>query len=249
MPVCVSCSDTITNGAETAVDCGGGVCDTCGERGACVAATDCTSKQCDANECTSCVNGVKDGVETGIDCGGATCAGLYGGTCAVGGGCVADGDCNTGKCDTSVVPNVCAAKTPADTCLGGAYASGAVDLLKTDVDCGGADCAKVGKACVDGQTCGADADCASGQCRSGKCTSCSNSAEDGGETDVDCGGNDCSPCADAKECLVATDCASGQCEADMCTSCVNQVKDGTENGVDCGIATVALRPWAPYRCL
>ena len=62
MPVCVSCSDTITNGAETAVDCGGGVCDTCGERGACVAATDCTSKQCDANECTSCVNGVKDGV-------------------------------------------------------------------------------------------------------------------------------------------------------------------------------------------
>jgi hypothetical protein len=46
--VCVSCSDSTRNGDETGLDCGGAVCDSCGDGLACTAATDCGSGQCDA---------------------------------------------------------------------------------------------------------------------------------------------------------------------------------------------------------
>jgi hypothetical protein len=59
------------------------------------------------------------------------------------------------------------------------------------------------------------------------------------ETDVDCGGPQCSAigvvCALGQLCAADGDCdRSGQCEAGISTSCSNDVVDGVETGVDCG---------------
>jgi outer membrane protein assembly factor BamB len=72
---------------------------------------------------------------------------------------------------------------------------------------------------------------------SGNCDpTCSDTALDGSETDIDCGGPICAPCADNKNCLVPSDCASGVCTAGVCAapSCVDTVQNGSETGVDCG---------------
>ncbi|MBW2455181.1 MAG: hypothetical protein JRI68_11755, partial [Deltaproteobacteria bacterium] len=41
---------------------------------------------------------------------------------------------------------------------------------------------------------------------------CTNSVQDGDETDVDCGGDTCPACADGLECLTYTDCESRFCD-------------------------------------
>jgi hypothetical protein len=38
---------------------------------------------------------------------------------------------------------------------------------------------------------------------------CSDSSQNGNETDVDCGGDACSPCSNGAKCLVSADCVSG----------------------------------------
>src|SRR5688572_23304953 len=45
---------------------------------------------------------------------------------------------------------------------------------------------------------------------------CSDGVQNGDETDVDCGGPDCSPCADGGACLVDGDCESGTCDNGTC---------------------------------
>lgn len=47
--------------------------------------------------------------------------------------------------------------------------------------------------------------------------SCSDSAQDGDETDIDCGGTVCGACASGLKCVLGTDCQSGTCTAaDTC---------------------------------
>ena len=67
--LCTSCTDTVKNGVETDVDCGGADCKGCGQGAACTGPSDCASLQCESNVCTSCVNQIKDGLETDVDCG------------------------------------------------------------------------------------------------------------------------------------------------------------------------------------
>jgi hypothetical protein len=57
-----------------------------------------------------------------------------------------------------------------------------------------------------------------------------------GESDVDCGGANCSPCADGKACTASTDCNSGNCLNGKCSTpnCSDGVLDGSETDVDCG---------------
>ena len=67
-------------------------------------------------------------------------------------------------------------------------------LGETDVDCGGETC---DARCGPGQECGASADCVGGyQCMVGECTEhhCTNGVRDADETEVDCGGIECSAC-------------------------------------------------------
>ncbi|MCA9516427.1 MAG: hypothetical protein KC635_15915 [Myxococcales bacterium] len=46
---------------------------------------------------------------------------------------------------------------------------------------------------------------------------CDNGAQDGDETDVDCGGS-CGPCASGEACGDAADCATGICDEDVCVA-------------------------------
>jgi hypothetical protein len=41
---------------------------------------------------------------------------------------------------------------------------------------------------------------------------CTDMMKDGHESDVDCGGPDCSPCMAGQACTVQSDCASGTCD-------------------------------------
>jgi len=137
-----TCKDTIKNGKETDVDCGGDTCEACGNGKDCLAHADCLSGLCDAKKCVErgCTNKLKDGTETDVDCGGTACA-----PCANGLGCSVGTDCVSKVCgtDTKCAPASCTDKVKNGT--------------ETDVDCGGGGC----PACGAGLACGAVTDCAS----------------------------------------------------------------------------------------
>ncbi|MEZ4448891.1 MAG: lamin tail domain-containing protein [Nannocystaceae bacterium] len=65
---------------------------------------------------------------------------------------------------------------------------------------------------------------------------CDDLVQNGGETDVDCGGGDCPPCADGLLCGEGTDCGSGVCTDSVCQvpSCDDMVQNALETDVDCG---------------
>src|SRR5947209_599696 len=64
---------------------------------------------------------------------------------------------------------------------------------------------------------------------------CMDGAQDGDETDIDCGGS-CKPCDTGKGCARGKDCLSTFCTNKLCDapSCMDGVKNGTESDVDCG---------------
>ncbi|MDC3956591.1 hypothetical protein [Polyangium jinanense] len=65
------------------------------------------------------------------------------------------------------------------------------------------------------------------------CFSCSDNAQNGTETDVDCGGECIERCELGQKCLVTSDC-QGECDNNVCVDCFDNVKNGTEGDVDCG---------------
>jgi hypothetical protein len=108
------------------------------------------------------------------------------------------------------------------------------DLGESDFDCGGA-C----NPCGAGQDCRNVADCAEELlCHEGTCVveGCTNTAQDGAETDVDCGGGDCNRCITGQACNVEQDCESDVCVDAECQApaCDDQVANGKETGRDCG---------------
>lgn len=163
-----NCTNGITDGVETDIDCGGGTCPACGPGSACGSFTDCDSQVCTGNICQapSCNDGIKNGTESGTDCGG-TCLG-----CATGGPCNAGSDCQSGVC----AGNVCQAPTCVDAVENG---------TETDVDCGGGTCGD----CAIAKKCTAASDCLSNFCSSGHCRCPSQaftftiSSNNGGSTD------------------------------------------------------------------
>ena len=104
-----SCTDTVKNGSETDVDCGGGVCPKCANSKGCSKQTDCQGGVCTGGTCAapSCSDGVKNGAESDIDCGGATCP-----KCKNGSGCGSGKDCASGVCSAGkciIAPTSCLA--------------------------------------------------------------------------------------------------------------------------------------------
>lgn len=75
----------------------------------------------------------------------------------------------------------------------------------------GAGCAALAEACV------THPDCESGNCDAGFCAAslCENFAQDGSESDVDCGGT-CDGCLVGQMCTAGGDCASGYCREGLC---------------------------------
>jgi hypothetical protein len=157
--------------------------------------------------------------------------------------CTDGSQCPSGVC----LSPVCQSPTCSDGVENGA---------ETTVDCGGGSC----PGCATGETCFLSTDCASGgcsggicqpgcttgaECPSGVCTggycraaNCADGAQNGEETDVDCGGTapSCVRCADGEGCASGADCGSQVCSGGICQppSCSDGIRNGAEVGVDCG---------------
>jgi plastocyanin len=224
--VAPKCTDTVQNGFETDVDCGGiasgSGCNTCADGKHCAVNTDCGSSSiCKVGVCTavSCTDTVKDGTETDVDCGGATCRGQNK-LCAVGKTCAVSADCASLFCNPSTLK--CATPTCTDT-----FANG----TESDVDCGGTCATK----CANGKLCGGGTDCASGVCNSGICgtlalgIACTTGANCGSGNCVDgvcCSASSCSSCQACSATLKQDGLTNGLC---------GNVKDGTDPHTSCPV--------------
>ena len=106
---------------------------------------------------------------------------------------------------------------------------------ETDLDCGGPNCTP----CSKNKGCQISRDCQSEVCNRAKrvcaAPTCSDGAQNGNETDVDCGGS-CKACPVGDSCAKDRDCASGICQMDTCAmpTCMDGVKNGMETDIDCG---------------
>lgn len=89
--------------------------------------------------------------------------------------------------------------------------------------------------CNEAADCGGHAACSSHVCQP---PSCSDTATNGEETDVDCGGPSCPPCVVGRTCLEGRDCDSARCDGvtHLCLAgtCMDLLKNGDERAVDCG---------------
>jgi hypothetical protein len=112
--VCVAatCVDTVLNGAETDVDCGGQDCGPCANGEMCLAFTDCVSQFCDSAVspplCAPCVDDVDCSSAPGTYCDAGLCVALLdnGAPCAApnecsSGYCPVDGICCDAPCDAA----------------------------------------------------------------------------------------------------------------------------------------------------
>lgn len=114
---------------------------------------------------------------------------------------------------------------------------------ESDVDCGGS-CIR---GCGSGASCSTSDDCEVEllcDTQRSVCTapSCSDLQLTGTETDVDCGGDQCSPCGANAGCEVGNDCLSGVCVNATCqaATCADGLQNGDELQVDCASESCGL---------
>lgn len=69
--------------------------------------------------------------------------------------------------------------------------------------------------------CRDDDECTGGTCVDNACRpfSCTDGAQNGQETAIDCGGTECAPCELGLGCALGSDCASGACVGSVCVEC------------------------------
>jgi hypothetical protein len=208
-----SCNDSVRNGSETDIDCGGKDCNKCVVNKACKNYGDCEERVCRDGVCQAsmCANGKLDGDETDIDCGGRVCPG-----CDYYKECWSYRDCLSLACDagqSKCVPAYCM--------------DGVKNPNEASLDCGGP-CLK---RCAVGQHCFGDGkrgwdkefDCVSAVCVNFMCQApaCDDEVKNGLETDVDCGRSadtGCTGCAIGKACREHSDCLSGKCDQLVCVN-------------------------------
>jgi hypothetical protein len=207
--------------------CTNGVCGTTNEaKGTACAVTNGTICD-DIGNCipATCVDGIKNGNETDKDCGGLCTP------CADNLMCGVAADCMSGVCDAATMK--CAVPTCMDMVHNG---------TETDKDCGGT-CAMAptNKTCADGLGCMAGTDCTSKVCDGAmmKCSAptCTDTVQNGTETDIDCGGSCATKCATGLKCMAPCDCIGGVCSGMpmICQpSCTDTVKNQDESDIDCG---------------
>ena len=235
-----TCFDGLRSGDETDVDCGGSCAANCVSGQDCADGGDCESGLCNVDnlECVddSCFDGVLTSGESDVDCGGVCARG-----CGLGQACSVGGDCASDEC------------LPDNTCTVDPCSDGVQNGDESDVDCGGS-CAT---GCVVDQACTTPDDCASGYCSvsTGLCVDdhCIDGRVSADESDVDCGGADCTGCEYGESCNLASDCryASYGCQIDT-NVCVQHYEDGVLSGdetdVDCGGNSGAPRCVAGAGC-
>jgi hypothetical protein len=205
----VGCSDDGAGGGT-----GGGSTSSAGGAGGseCSAPQDCpgSDTECQTRTCVAGTCGfsfVAEGSplaeqETG-DCRNQVCDGKGGVTDATDATDVLDdgNDCTDDLCDGSMPGNAPSAAGTACGSNGGSVCDG-------------------DGACVE---CASGTDCASGVCSNGTCAAptCADAVKNGSETDVDCGGTDCSACALGDACASGSDCETSVCSADVCAHAVD----------------------------
>ena len=231
-----TCDDGVRSGAETDIDCGGPECAACPTDSNCDRHSDCNSLVCRAATCRapSCDDAVRNGTETDTDCGG-DCP-----PCDDGAACETASDCRSQVCAS--------AQCQVPSCSDGLRNGDEVDIDcdgscppciscfdaelnggETDIDCGGA-CAP----CALDQDCYVAEDCETGVCvgRDGGPTGnlcskphCGNGQVDENETDLDCGGPDCTPCSMGQTCQAQSDCGIGVCNGFCAQPCQDAALD------------------------
>jgi formylglycine-generating enzyme required for sulfatase activity len=122
-----TCNNTIRDGQETDVDCGGAECKPCVDGKACVAPSDCAGGSCTDKVCSTanCKNNVTDGSETDSDCGGAVCP-----RCTIGKRCKVGTDCASATCDQSLACACPPSMATVAKATGGAYCIDQVEVTK-----------------------------------------------------------------------------------------------------------------------
>lgn len=158
------------------------------------------------------------------------------------------GDCSGPVCfgsEVSAQPKVDDVPGDGNTCtLEGCNADGSIasGFAEPAVECpeGGGVCDGQGNcvACTEPGHCGTDQDCIDNQCVG---IGCSDMDQNGNETGVDCGGDDCLPCEAGEGCLLPTDCESLVCASSgsgelICqeANCDDETQNGDETDIDCG---------------
>lgn len=196
-----TCIDSIKDGTESDVDCGGACKFPCDYGKKCNTSADC--KAAGAAPGGVCKNGVCCAVPCDGSC--TMCAPGSGACVFVpkgsdGGGCAGAGD----ACDGMGHCYSCVDQT--------------MNYQETGVDCGGGVCPRCSSA--DGSPCKSSDDCDSCICEAGKCSppKCSNGEKDPCETDTDCGGPCGATCGLGMACLVKGDCFSNRCENGACAA-------------------------------
>jgi hypothetical protein len=145
---CSSCSNSVKDGSETSVDCGGDSCQQCELNKVCKKSQDCITQRCVDGVCKKPVSSTcQDGVrtvgagETCVDGGGATCR-MLGKRCGDGGTCLEGNDCASGNCFHDLTSNALLG-----TCVN--CTNGVQDVGEVDIDSGGLWCGK----CSDSKAC------------------------------------------------------------------------------------------------
>ncbi|MEM6533958.1 MAG: hypothetical protein AAF654_15170 [Myxococcota bacterium] len=224
---CQTCSDGVTNGSETGVDCGGELCPACALGSACENDSDCTSGSCDLGVSGHCVS-VCDGatLEAGEVCDGANLNGLDCTDFGFSGGLLA---CN-GSCDGYDLSSC------STTCNNGSRER---DEVCDGNDLAGLDCTAFGFTNPSGLAC--ESSCASFD-TTGCAPECDGAALEPGElcdaTNLAGGlsGSNCSELGDAYHPGGSYSCTL-DCrgfDTSNCRACNDGATNGTESDVDCG---------------
>jgi len=151
------------------------------------------------------------------------------------------GDCQSNVCDgKGYIVNATDLADPVDdgnpctldACVGTETQHG---FLASGTVCNGSQFCDGFGFCVE---CLDNSQCASGICYKNACATaeCSDMTMNGLETDVDCGGFQCSLCPAGLKCVGNPDCKSQVCEGGICSAptCTDSVQNGQETYADCG---------------
>ena len=159
--------------------------------------------------------------------GGSGAEGGQGGTGAQGG---STGECNL-PADCPGSDTSCTYRTCTNHTCGMSDAPEGTDCTEppgANVCDGAGECVE----CTDAAGCSGSDTCIEGACYA---EHCSNDTQDGGETDLNCGGPECPPCPNGDGCNVYTDCQSGFCDNGTCQPCDNSFDcDAPQSHCDSG---------------
>lgn len=223
-----TCDDDVWNGDEAGADCGGDTCiKRCENSVTCKVDSDCLSGHCLAGFCRECAQASHCGPNNECltwACNDGFCsknvlpvdtftATQVPGDCKV--RVCADDQGNYGELISDTDVPVDSTACTDDVCNNGVPSNPNAMTGTACNDLGGKVCNGNGT-CVQ---CVSDADCTAQMCvvALGECFpySCSDTTENGIETDVDCGGN-CPPCGSGKACAINLDCKSSMCSLNVC---------------------------------